>query len=425
MSLVEENADRPRSRRSLLAAALGAAVGSVAAALGRPGSTDAAAGDPLVLGTTNFGGSAATRLNATSSGGAFWMTQNGSGSGVRGDSLNGHGSVFTTGHADRNGLWAQQNASSLGTGAAVRGDGNVNVGVLGNTSAADGAGVAGLATSTAGSGHYPIGVQGQAARGDGVWGYSQYAGDGGESYYGAVGETEGQIGVGVFGGAYNTTGTNFGVYALAYGDTARALYAEANSTGVNYGVYATTTSASGYGFWSQGNGHVEGDLGVSGTVTGSGAVATIDHPLDPAGKYLNQALVASPEMKTVYDGVATLDAAGEATIELPAYFEALHRDLRYQLTAHGAFSPLYVKSEVRDGRFTVAGGTAGQAVSWQLTGVRRDAWAEANRVVPEVAKRATERGRYLHPALFGQPAERGLAWSHRMITTRRGRAGKH
>ena len=116
----------PRSRRALLAATLGGLAGSVATALGRPAETHAAAGSPLILGQTNYAGSSATRLNATSSGGAFWMTQNGSGSGVRGESWNGTGGVFLTHHANRQGLLAQQ-LGAAGSGAALRAEGGANL----------------------------------------------------------------------------------------------------------------------------------------------------------------------------------------------------------------------------------------------------------------------------------------------------------
>ena len=43
-------------------------------------------------------------------------------------------------------------------------------------------------------------------------------------------------------------------------------------------------------------------------------------------------------------------------------------------------------------------------VCWQVTGVRKDAWAEANRIPVEETKPKSERGRYLHPELFGKKA---------------------
>ena len=38
---------------------------------------------------------------------------------------------------------------------------------------------------------------------------------------------------------------------------------------------------------------------------------------------------------------------------------------------------------------------------WQVTGIRRDAYAMSNRIQVEVPKSDDDRGRYLHPELFG------------------------
>lgn len=57
-----------------------------------------------------------------------------------------------------------------------------------------------------------------------------------------------------------------------------------------------------------------------------------------------------------------------------------------------------------DGRFTIGGALPGKQVSWQVTGVRQDAYAKAQRVVPEVDKPVAERGTYLHPVELGKPA---------------------
>ena len=59
----------------------------------------------------------------------------------------------------------------------------------------------------------------------------------------------------------------------------------------------------------------------------------------------------------------------QATVQLPGYFEALNTDFRYQLTSIGRFAPVYVASEVSNNAFTIAGGTAGQKISWQITGI--------------------------------------------------------
>jgi hypothetical protein len=147
---------------------------------------------------------------------------------------------------------------------------------------------------------------------------------------------------------------------------------------------------------------------VTGNFSKAGGSFKIDHPLDPANKFLYHSFVESPDMKNVYDGVVTLDAAGEATVSLPDWFEALNRDFRYQLTSIGSFSPLYVKSKLSDAKFSIAGGTPGQEVSWQLTGIRKDAWANAHRIPVEEDKPAAERGLYLHPVENGQPAAKGI-----------------
>ncbi|MGB2988946.1 MAG: hypothetical protein WBC98_03220, partial [Candidatus Zixiibacteriota bacterium] len=43
----------------------------------------------------------------------------------------------------------------------------------------------------------------------------------------------------------------------------------------------------------------------------------------------------------------------------------------------------------------------GMKVSWQVTGIRHDKFAEANRIQVEVDKSADERGKYLHPQAYG------------------------
>ncbi|MBZ5545107.1 MAG: hypothetical protein LAO07_15730, partial [Acidobacteriia bacterium] len=100
-------------------------------------------------------------------------------------------------------------------------------------------------------------------------------------------------------------------------------------------------------------------------------------------------------------------------VELPAWFEALNRDFRYQLTPIGAPAPnLYVAEEVKGNRFKIAGGNPGLKVSWQVTGVRQDAWANAHRIRVEVEKPAAERGFYLHPELQSAPEEKSIEWAH-------------
>ena len=50
-------------------------------------------------------------------------------------------------------------------------------------------------------------------------------------------------------------------------------------------------------------------------------------------------------------------------------------------------------------------------VSWQVTGIRQDAWAEANRKVVEEDKPEQEQGSYIHPDLFGKSEEQSVEWA--------------
>jgi hypothetical protein len=160
---------------------------------------------------------------------------------------------------------------------------------------------------------------------------------------------------------------------------------------------------------------------VNGTFTVSGAKNfLIDHPLDPANRTLTHSCVEAPEMLTIYRGTVTLDVKGRATVKFPRYFSALNSDISYQLTAVGAPAPtLHVAREVDRNRFTVAGGTPGLRVCWQVTGVRQDAWAKAHPLRVDRAKRRKDRGRYLNPEVYGQPRSAAIHRSPELPRRRR------
>ena len=166
-------------------------------------------------------------------------------------------------------------------------------------------------------------------------------------------------------------------------------------------------------------GDFRGDVAVAGTITKAGGSFKIDHPIDPSNKYLYHSFVESPDMKNIYDGIAALDAAGEATVELPEWFGALNRDFRYQLTCIGGFAPVYIAAKISNNRFRIAGGLPGMEVSWQVTGIRQDPWANAHRIPVEEDKSEAERGYYLHPELFGQSAEKAIDWARNPLPIQR------
>ena len=144
----------------------------------------------------------------------------------------------------------------------------------------------------------------------------------------------------------------------------------------------------------------DGDLGITGHFSKGSGSFKIDHPLDPKNQYLYHSFVESPDMMNIYNGNVLLDENGSAMIEMPDWFEPLNRDFRYQLTPIGAAADLYISQEINQGAFSIAGGTKGLKVSWMVTGIRQDRFANANRLEVEVEKEAESKGTYLHPEVW-------------------------
>jgi hypothetical protein len=221
--------------------------------------------------------------------------------------------------------------------------------------------------------------------------------------YGEVYPTGSQLYLGVQGYVYGGSGTNRAVGGYAWGG------------GTNCGVFGY--AAGGTTNWA---GYFDGNVKVAGTLTKGGGSFQIDHPLDPENKYLFHSFVESPDMMNVYNGNVILNVTGEATVELPAYFETLNRDFRYQLTAIGAPGPnLYISQEISGNSFKIAGGEPGMKVSWQVTGIRHDKFAEANRIQVEVDKPDNERGKYLHPEAYNLGEEYDIQYEeHKQMKER-------
>jgi hypothetical protein len=158
-----------------------------------------------------------------------------------------------------------------------------------------------------------------------------------------------------------------------------------------------------------------GNLAVTGSLSKGGGSFKIDHPLDPQNKFLYHSFVESPDMMNVYNGVVTTDSNGLAIVTLPDYFDALNRDFRYQLTVLDDSENDFILAKVYrkigvDGplMFTIKSSLPSVEVSWQVTGIRKDAWAEKNRIPNSVDKPAAEKGKLLHPEAFNAPAQNGI-----------------
>jgi FG-GAP-like repeat len=353
--------------------------------------------------------------------GVLGENPSGGGSGISGEvhTVAGSGLIafgvsgFTIGGGEGVGVLGWSDSSDSGSGVAgsigtqsysVRGAGTSGVSEL-----SEGMGVVGIATDATGNN---IGVHGQSdsSQGTGVRGTGLGASAKGGYFEGGsrgVEAVANQVGTGSRYGAYfeggGSDGNIWGVYAVAD---------DPQNDGEAIAVSGVCSPADGLA------GSFLGNVSVLGTLSKSGGSFKIDHPLDPENKYLYHSFVESPDMMNVYNGNTVLDADGEAWVELPEWFEALNSDFRYQLTAIGAPALLWIADEIARHRFRIAGNVPGVRVSWQVTGVRQDAWAEANRIPVEEPKRPEDRGRYLHPEVWGLPPERGIEQARALAAER-------
>lgn len=230
-------------------------------------------------------------------------------------------------------------------------------------------------------------------------------------------------GTGAYGTATASTGTTYGVYGTATSFNGFGVYGFVSSGSSNSGVYGKSTGNGGtgvvgeantgtaaYGVWGKSSsgyaGFFSGNVQVSGTLSKTAGSFKIDHPLDPANKYLYHSFVESPDMMNVYNGLVTTDDKGFATITMPDWFDALNRDFRYQLTiisrnADDGWAMARVVQEMHDNSFMIQTNVPKIKVSWQVTGIRKDPYAERHRIPVEEDKPENERGYYLHPDLYG------------------------
>lgn len=299
------------------------------------------------------------------------------------------------------------NSSGNSFAVGMRSDGKFGISSLNNNVGLDDALIINSANKNIGIGttspSYPLDVQSSDASSvirahftgttqtdaHGVYGYSRPT-----PGYGIGGSFEGGWrGVAGYSDGTSYSSLTYGVYGASSGGT----------TGTRIGVYGNASGGS--TSWA---GYFSGNAIVTGTLSKGGGSFKIDHPLDPANKYLYHSFVESPDMMNIYNGNIITDGAGYATVTLPDWFEALNKDFRYQLTVIGDFAQAIISQEVQNNQFSIRTDLPNIKVSWQVTGIRKDAFAEKNRIPVEVLKTGDEVGKYLHPTAFGLSESMGI-----------------
>jgi trimeric autotransporter adhesin len=222
-------------------------------------------------------------------------------------------------------------------------------------------------------------------------------------------------------GVAGTSVSGFGVSGIAVDADGVGVYGS-NLAADSIGLEGIDTTAQSIGVAANGPyaiiangstlaGEFIGNVEVEGSLSKDSGSFKIDDPLDPANKYLYHSFVESPDMMNIYNGNVVTNATGDAVVTLPDWFETLNRDFRYQLTVLGQFAQAVVGSEVSNHQFAIKTDKPNVKVSWQVTGIRQDAWANAHRIPVEVMKPEKERGFYRHPELYNAPAEKSVAWA--------------
>ncbi len=161
----------------------------------------------------------------------------------------------------------------------------------------------------------------------------------------------------------------------------------------------------GRGWQGFGDLDVAGDASVGGTLNVLGSKNfRIDHPLDPANRYLVHFASEGPEPFNVYAGRVFAGADGMAEVILPEWFELVNANYRYQLTALRAPAPdLHVAGEIESNRFLIGGAGDGQEISWEVRARRNDRTMRRLEAEPEIDKPAHMQGTFLDPLVWGRP----------------------
>ncbi|MCS6904210.1 MAG: hypothetical protein RML72_11540 [Bacteroidia bacterium] len=269
--------------------------------------------------------------------------------------------------------------------------------------------ITGVYGSSLSTGNFSAGLEGFSLAGSGatygVIGTSSSSDLGAAGVYGQAREGIGGH-YGVYGVSNRRTNQTAGVqgYVFGIGENGATYYgvagvaAKSGQNSTLIGVYgqAQASGSNAAGLFN-GNVFIANDLAVSGVKQ-----FKIDHPLDPANKYLTHICPESPEPLNIYSGNITTDANGLATVTLPAYFEKINKDFRYTLTCIGQQAHAFVVQEIQNNQFVIKTDKPNVKVSWMITAIRNDLYLQQNPIMAETEKEQHNKGKYLHPELYGK-----------------------
>jgi hypothetical protein len=350
-----------------------------------------------------------------------------------------YGAVAPTGASDYYGVWGEVDGGT-GDNYGVYGisrNGGVNYGVYGDVIDADGFGIYGINGDAAGTGvigagnaatanYLTTGSGGAFSGADGALGFSNDATGTGligignnlasiSTLINGSGVAGNSNAVGVYGYG-DATAASIGVYGTSaaadgWGTVGIVSSTNTNSAGVfgeaYHGVYGTTTDAiNGWAVYGA------EDVGAGGNIYGAAKFFIIDNPENPENEILTHTCIESPEAMVMYRGKATINANGEAIVEMPSYFVSLTKEneATVQITCMGR--PFAIGYEWKQGFDSfVVYGEAGREISWLVMADRDDPYMQNNKVPVIIPKDGSFKGfgpgYYIHPEAYGQSKDKG------------------
>jgi hypothetical protein len=354
-----------------------ASIGGTAVQVGAKGGGGGALGNPASGGSGGSSASGVGGVKFSGGNGGGASNSNGGGGGGAGGP-HGNGAIGgapsgSGGNGSGGGGGADGGSAGASNSGSTGGDGGDNRNGTGGGQGGSSGNPGGAGTDGGGGGGGGSGASGGDGSYETIWTSTSGGSTAGPGSGGGGTKDQGANPTGGTGGGYGGGGGGSGNSGGAAGNGTQGIIV------ITYAIQPATTFT--------GNVQFSGNLSVTDSISKGSGSFVIDHPLDPKNKLLYHSFVESPDVKNVYDGVAELNENGEATITLPDYFEALNKEFRYLGTPLvDAMPNLHIKKEIKDNKFTIAGGKPYGRIFWQVTGIRHDPYILANPIIPEVEK---------------------------------------